>query len=445
MLARKKELPAGKLIKLVKSKITEFSNKISVGQKSTQQRFIREAIYGILQSGSSVLSKMAVALQPTGRTFHGVEKRLGYELQSNLRNNDLRDNANEILQRSAFLGSEPTFALDLTDINKEGSHVFEYMDKVHDGSEDSVVDGYMNVVIEGIQNKGEHLPLYLEMFSTKAKGFISTNAEVKKGVDMVVNIFGRIGHWVMDRGFDSSWIFQYFNTMKLSFIVRGCKNRNVQLEDNSIGLPTGQVGSLHEYIKKAELPGRYPFFHYYVLRKKGRKNQWVKKESSIKYGYCTVTLLPNHGHLTEALTLQVIIIDGIDSKGVRSYFFTNMQITKLSDALRIAKLYGRRWGCEEGIRFLKQALSIEDIRVQSYHAFQQMIILAHLSVIALWYCLRDLLRRQKRLYCWLIDFSFLRKKRPSYLYYKLLESIQKILLLDIFFPDDFSPGFLGKL
>lgn len=262
------------------------------------------------------------------------------------------------------------------------------MDKVHDGLEGSVVDGYMNVVIEGIQKKGEHLPLYLEMFSTKVKGFISINAEVKKGVDRVVNIFGRIGQWVMDRGFDNSWIFQYFNTMKLSFIVRGCKNRNVQFEDNSIG-------SLHEYISQAKLPGRHPFFHYYVLRKKGRKNHWVRKESSIKYGYCTVTLLPNH--LTAALTLQVVIIEGIDRKGVRSYFFTNLQITKLSDALRIAKLYDRRWRCEEGIRFLKQALSIEDIRVQSYHAFQQLIVLAHLSIIALWYCLRDLQRRQKKL------------------------------------------------
>ena len=445
MLARKKELPAGKLIELLKSKITEFSDKISVGQKSTQRRFIREAIYGILQSGSSVLSKMAGSLQPTGKTFHGVEKRLGYELQSDLRNNALRDNTNDVLQNSAYLGSEPIFALDLTDINKEGSHVFEYLGKVHDGSESSVVDGYMAVIIEGIQKKGDHLPLYLEMFSSKAKGYISINAEVKKGVDRVVNIFGRIGQWVMDRGFDSSWIFQYFDTMKLSFIVRGCKNRNVKFEDNSIGLPTGQVGSLHEYIKQAKLPGRYPFYHYYVLRKKGRKNHWVKKESSIKYGYCTVTLLPNHNHLTGALTLQVVIIEGIDGKGGRSYFFTNMQITKLSDALRIAKLYGLRWGCEEGIRFLKQALSIEDIRVQSYHAFQQLIVLVHLSVIALWYCLRYLQWRQKRLYCWLIDFSFHRKKRPLFLYYKLLESIQKLLLLDIFLPNDGSPGFLGKL
>jgi transposase len=36
----------------------------------------------------------------------------------------------------------------------------------------------------------------------------------------------------------------------------------------------------------------------------------------------------------------------------------------------MAKLYGQRWECEEGIRFLKQALSIEDIRVQSYRAFR---------------------------------------------------------------------------
>jgi len=56
-------------------------------------------------------------------------------------------------------------------------------------------------------------------------------------------------------------------------------------------------------------------------------------------------------------------------------------MNKLSDALRIAKLYSQRWGCEEGIRFLKQALSIEDIRVQSYRAFRQLIILAHLSAL----------------------------------------------------------------
>jgi len=438
MLARKKELPAGKLIRLVKSKITEFSNKISQGQKSTQRRFIREAIYGILQSGSSVLSKMAQALEPTGKTFHGVEKRLGYELQSAIKENDLRDNANEILRQSSFLGSDPTFALDLADINKEGSHIFEYIDRVHDGSANSVVDGYMNVVIEGIQKKGEHLPVYWEMFSTKANGFESINAEVKKGVERVVNIFGRIGHWIMDRGFDSSWIFQYFNTMGLLFVVRGYKNRNVQFEDNS-------TGSLHKYISEAQLPGRHPFFHYYVLNKRGRKNHWVRKESSIKYGYTKITLQPNHNHLTDTLTLWVVITEGVGGKGARSYFFTNMPINKLSEALRIAKLYSQRWGCEEGIRFLKQALSIEDIRVQSYRAFKQLIILAHLSAIALWYCLRDLQLRQKKLYGWLMDFSFLRKKRPLYLYYRLLESIQKLLWLDILSPHDFSPGFLGKL
>lgn len=438
MLARKKELPAGKLINVLKGKITEFSDKISAGQKTTQRRFIREAIYGILQSGSSVLSKMARAIQPAGTTFHGVEKRLGYELQNKLAENALRDNANDLLLGNAFLGADPTFALDLTDINKEGSHVFEYMDRVHDGSTNSVVDGFLNVIIEGIQKRGEHLPLYLEMFSTKAKGFVSINTEIKKGVERVVHTFGRIGNWVMDRGFDSSWIFQYFNKMKLSFVVRGCKARNVEFDD-------GSFGSLHAYIARAELPGRYPFFHYYVLRKNGRKNRWVKKKGNIKYGYCTVTLLPNHGHLTEPLSLQVVIVEGIDGKGNRSYFFTNVQITSLTEALRIAKLYGRRWGCEEGIRFLKQALSIEDIRVQSYHAFQQLIVLTQLSLIALWYCLRYLQWRQKKLYCWLTDFSFFRKERPKFLYYKLLESIQKLLLLDLFSPYNSPPGFLGKL
>ena len=106
MLARKKELPAGKLINLLKGKITEFSDKISAGQKSTQRRFIRDARYRILQSGSSVLRKMDRAIQPAGRTFHGAEKRLGYELQNKLAENVLRDKTNDLLLRNAFLGAE---------------------------------------------------------------------------------------------------------------------------------------------------------------------------------------------------------------------------------------------------------------------------------------------------------------------------------------------------
>jgi hypothetical protein len=211
--------------------------------------------------------------------------------------------------------------LDLTDINKEVSHIFEYIGhSIYGGSEGSVVDGYMAVVIEGIQKKGDHLPLYLDMFSLKANCFISINAEVKK-VGRVVNIFGRIVQWVMDHEFDSSWIFQYFDTMKLSFIVRGYKNRNVRFEDNSIGLPGGQVGLLYEYIRQAELPGRYPFYHYYVLRKKGRKNHWVKKgkQHKVWLSYCNSTA--ESWSFNRKIALQVVIIESINGKEGRSYFF----------------------------------------------------------------------------------------------------------------------------
>jgi hypothetical protein len=101
---------------------------------------------------------MAGTLQTTGRTFHGVEKLLRYELLIDLQSNDLGDNTIDIFRNSAFLGLELIFAMYLIDINKEGNHIFEYMGKVHDGSENSDVDGYIAVLIEGIQKKGDHLP-----------------------------------------------------------------------------------------------------------------------------------------------------------------------------------------------------------------------------------------------------------------------------------------------
>ncbi len=373
MVARKKKLPARQIVIQLQRLLHDFSSKVSIGQKGTKRRFIAEAISGILLSGSSVLSRIASALLKANHSFHGIEKRLGYELHSELQTTLLRSNANQIVHHSGYLGKEPVFALDLTDINKEGSHVFECMDKVHDGSEGKLVDGYWSVVIEGIQNKGEHIPLYMDMFSTKAKGFTSINTEIKNAVEHIVTIFGLVGHWIMDRGFDSSWNFAFFSSMRLSFIIRGYKVRSVMNEG-------GHMELIQDIVNKTELPGRYPFYQYYMLQKNGRKMKWAKRETKIKYGYCTIKVVPNGSTVKETIPLQVIIVEGIEKAGERSYFYTNVPIRKLRDALAIAKLYGKRWGCEEGIRFVKQALALEDIRVQSYKAFQQLVVLIQISI-----------------------------------------------------------------
>jgi len=433
MKARKKDLPFVKTIQTLRNTINEFSDRISEGVKRSNRRFLREVIYGILTSGSSVLSRIAETIRKEGITFHGVEKRLGYELGEMRNEDEIRRRANTVIKGKHFLEKTPIFALDLTDINKEGSHIFEYMDKVHDGSKGEIVDGYLSVIIEGIESKGEHLPLYMEMFSTKARGFKSINDEVRKGVEKVVEVFGKTGQWIMDRGFDGNIMMEYFVNEGLEFVIRGFRNRTVETEEGSVQL-------IKEVVNNLELPGRHPFYQYYILRKDGQKNRWIKKEKRIKFGYCQIKIAADEKPYTDRKTLNLIVIEGIGNKDERSYFYTNIPINNLTECLNVAKLYGKRWGCEEGIRFLKQALGIEDIRVQTYAAFRRMIFLAQISAMALWYALNHLQSKQKRIFAWLMNFAFSRKKRPCYIFYRIEETIRRLAATESLVMD-----FLGKL
>ncbi|MHB1689027.1 MAG: hypothetical protein ACYCVH_16875 [Ignavibacteriaceae bacterium] len=194
-------------------------------------------------------------------------------------------------------------ALDFTDIEKRNGKVFEHLEKVHDGNTGKTVKGYWMVIIEAIKQKGEHVPLYMQMFSTAAKGFKSMNAEVYKRVLEIVNSFGRLGWWVMDRGFDSHQHFIFFIKQELRFIIRGYHDRNVETSE-------GEIKNINVIVKEAHLPGHHPFFHYYVLSKRGNRSKWEKRESKVTYGYVRVRVPCG----AEKIELTVVIFEGVGAK-----------------------------------------------------------------------------------------------------------------------------------
>jgi hypothetical protein len=289
------------------------------------------------------------------------------------------------------------------------------------------------VIIEAIRKHGNHVPLYLQMFSTAAKGFRSMNNEVQKGVQEVIKTFGRCGWWVMDRGFDGSTLFALFHKEGLRFIIRGCKRRYVWTAEQERKL-------IEEIVQKLPLPGNHPFYHYFVKSKKGNRNKWEKRQCRVHYGYTSVFLPYGFGKME----LRVVVFDDIGKAGQRSYFYTNAPVSSLADALRIGKRYGLRWGCEEEIRFMKQTLSLEDIRVQNYRAIQRMVFFVYVVAVLIWLIEQKMRQTARKVYKEMIDFVCLRKEKPKWIMYKFFEAVRKIFdIKDIL---DYSGVFvLGKL
>ena len=53
---------------------------------------------------------------------------------------------------------------------------------------------------------------------------------------------------------------------------------------------------------------------------------------------------------------------------------TNLKLKELG-VIRILEIYLTRWKCEESYRFIKQAYNLEEVRVISYRALRNMVVL----------------------------------------------------------------------
>ncbi len=89
--------------------------------------------------------------------------------------------------------------LDLSDICKEYAKKMEHLAPVRDGSTGEVHAGYWLCDITGAEvNGSEIVPLYQKLYSVEAEEFLSENAEVLVGVDLVrAHTQGRAsGPWI---------------------------------------------------------------------------------------------------------------------------------------------------------------------------------------------------------------------------------------------------------
>jgi hypothetical protein len=352
----------------LRSKITKFSGILSKNLDKTAQRFIQEALYGIMASQSVLLTEIGRQMG-SGVSLKKIEERFSRQLKKEKIKHCIQESILSIA--SERVKANTLLILDLSDIKKKYAEKMEYLAKVHDGSEGGeIVDGYWtNQVIASEIDSNEITPLYHSLYSQGSPDFISENVEIITAMDKVGKAVHNKGIWIIDRGADRDELYENLLHNKRNFIIRLVGSRDLLYQ--------------HKLIRSLWLSYscRFPYKRTIVKFKDGKEIQY-----NISFGSIPVHL-PDHN-----TPLSLVVIRGFSDKPMM--LLTTLQINDSEkQAWFVVNAYLKRWGIEETIRFVKQTYDIENVRVLKYGRLQNIMAL----LLAVFYFIAVILDQNQKL------------------------------------------------
>jgi hypothetical protein len=327
-----------------KREILTFANHLSKGCFKLNTKFAADMLYGMIASGSVILSDMADALkEDTGKrhTVKRLSRRLPLKLPDCLYANYVREIRGEIPE-------EPIVLLDDSDVIKPYGKKFEHLGIVRDGSalgsKVKTEKGYL--VTEAVVLSKEHHPisLFSHIFSEKEEEFQSVNTHTFQAIDAAVSALGgKRATFVMDRGYDANKIFSYMYKKDQQFIIRITQKRKLFLKGKWLSAPV------------------------LCASRKGKFKTTVKFQSEEKACYLSVVNV----NITESKKpLRLVLVYGLSDTPMM--LVTNRKIMGKDDAVKIVRTYLSRWRIEEYFRFKKQHFGFEHFRVRSINAIRNL-------------------------------------------------------------------------
>lgn len=356
-------------------------------------RFLMEGTAGVLLSGSTNLTRMALSLKEPIAVKH-THKRL----QRMIPKPGHLETVNRITLKSTVdsISDNTILALDGGDLTHLYGDAFEDIAKVKDGSTGRIENGYRLNQITGFNRTGhETFPVAADMYGVVRNGFKSAPLQSIRLVEQVVHALeGRDPLWVMDRGYDSRSFFSAWVRLGIPFITRMCGTRHVVVNGN-----TENIRDTAESINRR-----------YTL------------DRGHRFGYRTVHIPLHRNGRDNPHPFTLIAVKGTRSNGLM-WFLTSGAVRSSKEIRRRLKGYFRRWSIEEAYRFEKQGFGIEKALVRSFHGIRS---LWALSILA-WLVLVRIQQKAKLRESVLSAARPVHEKpqnRPRFLYYRLLRGLQ---------------------
>ncbi len=392
---------------VVRQEYGRYIKRRGVGQRKAQRRVMEEVVWGILLSESLRLSRIARWIQDGAQRLLSRIKRLSWQLRNRWEDEQMR--RQHISALAHVVGEENSIVVDLTDVRKAQGRSFQYLGKVYDGSKGETAWGYWVIAVTAVLGKGRQMPLYLAPYSAQAPEFDSENREVQQAVEAVRAAVGAKGVWVWDRGFDNRWLFQTLAERQLRFLVCAYHERTVLWQGHQQGIDT--------VVESVALNG------YVHIGRRGQK----KQSYDVRFGATEISL-PSwdeaHGRHRGEQSLSLLVVQGYDPRGARSFFYTNVPLETLDSQRAMVRRYADRWAIEETIEFLKQRFAMEDVRVRTLRAIGRLLHLAMLAFAFLAWVLLRFECRHKKLLPVLCSTQAELDPDARFLYYRFQEAIQ---------------------
>ena len=380
------------------------------------RRFLRDALFGLLENRSTLLSEIGRALEEPRRLIH-TEKRLSRGLASR-RYNDAAVEADYLNLVAPLLRDErfprPTIAVDTTDLLKPKARKMPYLATVRDGSTGEFGNGYYVLSVEAVGAQGRRLPLLAHLFSSAEPEYKSNNSVILAAINRVRPHVPRDAFWVFDAGFDSHNFIDRFDEMGLRYVVRlMLKGRR------KLFTPLGNMNP-------AALMKNCPRMYRHRTRKQGRSTSlhvdfnWV---SDVHLQHYTAG-----GNVTDRPgdeRYSVVFVSSFQLGQEPMALLTNEDIRTQEDAARIVEAYLERWGVEEAHRFTKQGFDLENVRALTWTGLKRMVQLVYLAYGFLAQLVHGPRAQVERVAASFKAFGPV----PTYLYYRLLEGIGRVLRL----------------
>lgn len=321
----------------LKREIFHFAQEISAGANRDWQKFTADMMFGIMASGSCVLSKIADPLQESIQKKNTIW-RLSRKLTENVPA-IINDNYLKMTQRVAGEGA-PIF-VDDSDVTKPYGQAFEALGLVRDGSspDKKIEKGYyVTEVVTLSQRTHQPVSLFSNVHSSREKDYVSANDITFKALDRVFPLYPT-STYVFDRGYDMNHLFTFMYKNKKDFVIRLTEKRNLYHKGKWYSATT--LRDSHKGKLKTN-----------VMYKGVQAECWMT---------CINT------QITESRRpLKLVLIYGLSDTPMM--LATNRQILCKDDVIRVARLYFMRWHIEEYFRFKKQHLGFENFRVRSLSA-----------------------------------------------------------------------------
>jgi len=333
----------------LREQMVRFSGELSAGLPKVSRRFVAEMVFGIQARGSVRLTEVGRSLGER-ITLKKTEERLSRQLGR--RGLDRKIQRRLIEQAAPRIEDDTLLVLDLSDVTKKYAEKMENLAQVRDGSEKELGWGYWTLNIVGANTKGTKIvPLYGRLFSHAVGGHQSENEEIREAVGEVAEVVGKRGIWVMDRGGDRRYIFNYLLPNKLRFMIRVRGDR---------GLRTAQgIDSAVNLARSCPM-----LFHETIVREEAGQERLIHLACGLRK-----VRLPNR---REELTL--VVVKGFGKEPLM--ILTNLNVRRSRKSIwHVVVSYITRWRIEDVIRFVKQSYRLEDIRCLTYHRLQALMVL----------------------------------------------------------------------